>query len=74
MADYVQNYMKKVGPDNVQQYKRDDNVHQHKKKNSHQEICISRIKMEYLLLGETAMIPGKIHQLGRSPSRAEVYV
>ena len=59
MADDVQNYMKKVGPDNVQQYKRDDNVNQHKRKNSMKGRCISKIKLMHLLLGETAMIPEK---------------
>ena len=59
MAYYVQLYMKKVGPDYVQQYKTYDNVHQHKRKNSHQGRCISIIGMEHLLLGETEMIPKK---------------
>ena len=64
MADYVQNYIKKMGPDNVQQYKRDDNAHQHNRKNIHQPgRFIPRIEMEHLLLGETAMIPKKCIKL-----------
>ena len=43
MTDYVQNYMKKVDLDNVQQTKRDDNVHQHKGENSMKGRCISKM-------------------------------
>ena len=73
MTDYVQNYMKKVGLDNVQQTKRDDNDHQHKQKNSMKGRCISKMELMPLLLGETAMIPEKMHH-NRSLSRAELYI
>ena len=73
MTDYVQNYMKKVGLENVQQTKRDDNVHQHIKENSMKGRCISKMELMPLLLGETAMIPGKMHHI-RSLSRAELYI
>ena len=74
MTDYVQNYMKKVGLDNVQQTKTDYNDYQHKKENSMKGRCISKMELMPLLLGETAMIPEKMHQIERSLSRAELYI
>ena len=59
MTDYVQNYMKKVDLDNVQQTNRYDNVHQYKGENSMKGRCISKMESMHLLLGETAMIPEK---------------
>ena len=74
MNKYIQNDMKKVGTDNVQQYKRDDNDHQHKRKYSLKGRCISKMEMEHLLFGETEMIPGKMHQIKRILSRAELHI
>ena len=39
IADYVQTYMKKVVPDNVQKSKRDDNIHQYKRLNNMKYVC-----------------------------------
>ena len=64
----VKNYMKKLGTYNVQQYKRDDNDHQHKKKYILKGRSISKMEMDHLLFGETAMIPGKMHHIERSLS------
>ena len=72
MTDYVQND-KKVGLDNVQQTTRDDNVHQHKKENIMKRRCVSKMELMPLLLGETAMIPGKMHHIRRL-SRTELYI
>ena len=73
MNGYVKNYMKKVDLEHVQQTNRDNNVHQHIKENSMKGRCISKMELMPLLLGETAMIPGKMHH-NRSLSRAELYI
>ena len=73
MNGYVQNYMKKVDLEHVQQTNRDNNVHQHIKENSMKGRYISKMELMHLLLGETAMIPEKMHH-NRSLSRAELYI
>ena len=73
MNGYVKNYMKKVDLDHVQQTNRDNNVHQHIKENSMKGRYISKMELMPLLLGETAMIPEKMHH-NRSLSRAELYI
>ena len=61
MTDYVQNYMKTAGLDNVQRSKKDDNVHQHKRKNCMNGRYVSKMELMHLFLGEIEIIPEKIY-------------